>query len=531
MRVDDVRVYARPRADAGPDKTVTENATVALDGSNSTGTPDPWAPCAGNPANCTDEEKGLPLTYEWSYSTDRTRVISDSAVLNLTAPEVSGLTTLSLVLKVTDARGRSDEDAVAVSVYNYVPVDPAPVPDPDPDPGTTPTPEPTPTPTPTPAPTPEPTSTPDPKPSSGRALVYPDRETVIETEDGMARLVVPAGAAPEVLEIRFERRDLENLSGAPPLANLQAVLAVDANTYRVGSDIPTPTTYAKGVELWLMLPWGEESACVQDRARVYRVEPIQWELVEHRCETDELGRGWTVSILTHFSTYVLVLDPSPRVPPPSSGSGSGTAPQPAATPSPGPTPEPAATPSPSPTPEPTAAPAPSPTPGPEATPSPSPAPEPTAAPAPSPTPGPEATPSPSPAPEPTAAPSPTPEPAAAPAPSPKPEPAAAPGSSPTPEPAAAPGSSPTPEPAAAPGSSPTPEPVAAPGSSPTLEPAAVPSPSPMPEPAPPAREGVAALVWVVTAVIVASLVVAGLVWVVGRRRRRSRDQQDEQAQQ
>ena len=246
IRVDDVRVYARPRADAGPDKTVTENATVALDGSNSTGAPDPWAPCAGNPANCTDEEKGLPLTYEWSYSTDRTRVISDSAVLNLTAPEVSGLTTLSLVLKVTDARGRSDEDAVAVSVYNYVPVDPAPVPDPDPDPGTTPTPEPTPTPTPTPAPTPEPTSTPDPKPSSGRALVYPDRETVIETEDGMARLVVPVGAAPEVLEIRFERRDLENLSGAPPLANLQAVLAVDANTYRVGSDVPTPDDLRQG---------------------------------------------------------------------------------------------------------------------------------------------------------------------------------------------------------------------------------------------------------------------------------------------
>ena len=160
-------------------------------------------------------------------------------------------------------------------------------------------------------------------------MVSPDYETVIETADGTARLVVPKGAAPELLEIRFEKMDLASLDGAPPGDAAQVVLAIDVNTFKVGEDTPTPTTYLEGVELWLQLPEGEESACEEERVSVYRVEPDQWAMVEHRCETDDSGQAWAVSVLTYFSTYTLVIEPVPEMPAP--------APTPTATPTAEPT--------------------------------------------------------------------------------------------------------------------------------------------------------------------------------------------------
>ena len=142
-------------------------------------------------------------------------------------------------------------------------------------------------------------------------IVSPEYETVIETADGAARLVVPAGAATEELEIRFEKLDLASLSGQPPGDGLNVVLVIDVNTFKVGSNIRVPTTYEEGVDLWLQLPDGEESACVEGRVGVYHVNQGDWTLVEHRCESDESGQSWAVSILTHFSIYTLVIDPAP----------------------------------------------------------------------------------------------------------------------------------------------------------------------------------------------------------------------------
>ena len=168
----------------------------------------------------------------------------------------------------------------------------------------------------------------------------PDYATVIETADGAARLVVPAGAAPELLEIRFEELDLDSIGSAPPGTTTQTVLAIDVTTFRVGTDTPAPTTYNEGVELWLQLPEGEESACEEDRAWVYHVESDEWTLVEHRCETDDSGQTWTVSVLTHFSTYTLVVDPVVAA--------AAATPAPAAVPTAEPTAQPAASPTPAP---------------------------------------------------------------------------------------------------------------------------------------------------------------------------------------
>ena len=89
------------------------------------------------------------------------------------------------------------------------------------------------------------------------------------------------------------------------------VLAVDVTTFKVGSDTPTPTTYEEGVELWLQLPDDDQSACEEGRASVYLVASEGLTLVDHRCETDDSGKTWTVSVLHHFSTYTLVIEPAP----------------------------------------------------------------------------------------------------------------------------------------------------------------------------------------------------------------------------
>ena len=42
--------------------------------------------------------------------------------------------------------------------------------------------------------------------------------------------------------------------------------------------------------------------------RVYRVDAGEWELLEHRCETDDTDRVWAVSVLTSFSTFGLTVN-------------------------------------------------------------------------------------------------------------------------------------------------------------------------------------------------------------------------------
>ena len=343
ISVNSVRVYSRPIADAGDDERVVEGRTVTLNGVG-TGSYNPWAACAAaSPPNCASDERGLPLTYAWSPDP----YTGAAADLTFDAPQVgSGQTlTLTLTLRVTDVRGLYDEDTVQVVVRDRLaPPDATPVPapsptpvptttpvappteaTPEPEPEPTPTPRPTPTPvppTPTPIPTPTPTfapsptrtptpiPTPLPEASVGGAIVSPDAPTMIETSDGNARLIIPAGAAPELLEVRMAAVDLDSLEGETPVDDNFLVQAIDVNTYIAGTDTLAPTTWLEGVELWLKLPEDDQSACLDNRVRVYQVKEEAWGRVRHDCAFDSEGNAWTVSILTHFSVYSLVVMPA-----------------------------------------------------------------------------------------------------------------------------------------------------------------------------------------------------------------------------
>ena len=350
--VNDVRVYSRPIANAGDSQQVVEANEVTLNGAGA-GRPNPWALCADSSLNltCSASDLGLPLAYRWTpvsptpaeYLSD-TEFSATTPTLTFTAPLTNNSINLAFILRVTNSRGQYSEDTVTVNVRSRftqpgtvaptptptpaptpLPVaTPPPVPTPTPEPTPTPTPIPTPTatPTPTPIPTPTPTFTPGPtrtpiptptatpQPSEDGALVTPDMETFIETEDGRARLRVPAGAVSEHLEIRMATVDVSSLSANPYGSVGDTVLAIEVNTYVVGTDILKPTTYEKGVELWLKLPEGEESACFEGRAYVFLVDGDEWTRVRHSCAIDSEGTNWTLSILTHFSVYALMIRPA-----------------------------------------------------------------------------------------------------------------------------------------------------------------------------------------------------------------------------
>ena len=240
---------------------------------------------------------------------------------------------------------------------------------------------------------------------SARTAVSPQSAATVESPDSTIALYLPPGAAPDRLEIGL--RKLGETALTAPSENERVALAVDLNTYRIGGTHPIATEYPDGADLRFALPPGEETACEDGMARVYRVSGNDWTLLEHRCETDADGRAWAITTLTNFSQYAMTLAQAVAV-------------TPTATPTPEPTPEP--TPSPEPTavatPESVATPSPTPTPSPTATP------EPTPTATPSPTPSPTATPSPTPHPTATSTPSPRPTPTLAPTataiPSPKP---------------------------------------------------------------------------------------------------------------
>jgi len=140
-----------------------------------------------------------------------------------------------------------------------------------------------------------------------------DEGMTISTSDASARLDVPAGAAPANVEIRITKLDVGPFV-SPPGDQERSVAAVDVQTFVDGT--PTPMTYPQGVALRFALPDGEEAACAAGRVRVYQVDGAEWTLLEHRCETDDAGGVWAVTTLTHFSTYVMVIDDAPATPTP-----------------------------------------------------------------------------------------------------------------------------------------------------------------------------------------------------------------------
>ena len=112
------------------------------------------------------------------------------------------------------------------------------------------------------------------------------------------------------VDIRVERLEADS-QPEPPGEWERVVLAFELDTLTPGGATRRPTTYNPGVELRLLLPEDDAGACAAGRVDVYRVVSGQWRSLEHRCETDEAGRVWAVSVLTRFSTFALVIDDAP----------------------------------------------------------------------------------------------------------------------------------------------------------------------------------------------------------------------------
>ena len=144
-------------------------------------------------------------------------------------------------------------------------------------------------------------------PGYARERVSPGERTEIVTPDSTLRLIVPENAVSADVDIEAKKLDVDSLP-APPVEQERVVLAVELNTFSPGGETAQPSTYSPGAELRLLLPEDEEASCDAGRVRVYRVDAGEWELLEHRCETDDTDRVWAVSVLTSFSTFVLAVD-------------------------------------------------------------------------------------------------------------------------------------------------------------------------------------------------------------------------------
>ena len=144
-------------------------------------------------------------------------------------------------------------------------------------------------------------------PGYARERVSPGERTEIVTPDSTLRLIVPENAASAAVDIEVEKLD-PALQTPPPGDQERVILAVDLQTLAPGSETSQPITFSPGAELRLLLPEDEEAVCAAGRVRVYRVSSGEWELLEHRCETDDNDRVWAVSVLTSFSTFVLTVD-------------------------------------------------------------------------------------------------------------------------------------------------------------------------------------------------------------------------------
>ena len=144
-------------------------------------------------------------------------------------------------------------------------------------------------------------------PGYARERVSPGERTEIVTPDSTLRLIVPENAASAEVDIELEKLDPASQT-SPPGEQERVILAVDLQTLAPGSETSQPITFSPGAELRLLLPEHEEASCDAGRVRVYRVDAGEWELLEHRCETDDNDRVWAVSVLTSFSTFVLTVD-------------------------------------------------------------------------------------------------------------------------------------------------------------------------------------------------------------------------------
>ena len=144
-------------------------------------------------------------------------------------------------------------------------------------------------------------------PGYARERVSPSERTEIVTPDSTVRLIVPENAASAEVDIEIEKLDPAS-QPSPPGEQERVILTVELQTLAPGSETPQPITFSPGAELRLLLPEDDAASCNAGRVRVYRVSSGEWELLEHRCETDDTDRVWAVSVLTSFSTFGLTVN-------------------------------------------------------------------------------------------------------------------------------------------------------------------------------------------------------------------------------
>ena len=148
-----------------------------------------------------------------------------------------------------------------------------------------------------------------------RQFVSRDEGGVVVLPDGTVKLIVQPLSPPKDVDIELMKLNLQ-AHGQPPGEQERVVVAIESNTYEPGGDTPEDVAYTPAIELWVQLPQEDAAACNESRARVYSVQPGDWSLIEHRCETDESGHVWAVTQVERLGAFALVIDDAPVPPTP-----------------------------------------------------------------------------------------------------------------------------------------------------------------------------------------------------------------------
>ena len=145
-----------------------------------------------------------------------------------------------------------------------------------------------------------------------RQFVSRDEGGIVVLPDGTVKIIVQPLSPPRDVDIELMKVNLQAHS-QPPGEQERVVVAIESNTYEPDGDTPEDVAYTPAVELWVELPEEDAAACDESRARVYSVKSGAWSLIEHRCETDESDKVWTVAEVERLGAFALVIDDAPVV--------------------------------------------------------------------------------------------------------------------------------------------------------------------------------------------------------------------------
>ena len=143
--------------------------------------------------------------------------------------------------------------------------------------------------------------------SYSKSTLYDGASTSTFGSDPPIRLVIPQDSVASGTTVVLSELDVLP-EGAPSNIASKVVFSVNVKAYPAGSDTPYMEYAPSGVELWLGMPSDDQPACSEDRAKLYSVTDGSWELVEHRCETDEEDRTYAASSLMSVITLALAIE-------------------------------------------------------------------------------------------------------------------------------------------------------------------------------------------------------------------------------